>query len=270
MKPVKRVVLITGANGGIGRSLAERFAHDGAGIALLDISPRVEELADTLAASGAQVAMACADVADAAQVNEAVRLLETRLGPIDCLINNAGLTGNIAPLARMKTEAWQKELAINLGGPFNLLQAVLPGMVERGWGRIVNISSAAARGGLFNQAGYAATKTGLLGLTRNVTLEYARHGVTCNAILPGLIDTPAVQGMPPIIRDDALSLVPAGRTGQPAEVAALAAFLCSDEAAFINGAEIDIDGGARLCPTILGSVREVQARQERARQHAAP
>src|SRR5690606_29862413 len=139
-----------------GRSLAERFARDGACIALLDISPQVEELADALAAAGTQVAMACADVADAGQVSEAVRQLEARLGPVDCLINNAGLTGNIAPLARMKVDAWQKELGVNLSGPFNLLQAVLPGMVDRGWGRIVNISSAAARGGLFNQAGYAA------------------------------------------------------------------------------------------------------------------
>ena len=161
----------------------------------------------------------------------------------------------------MGLAGWQRELDVNLTAPFLLTQALLPAMVAQGWGRIVNVSSLAGRGGLYQQAGYSASKSGLLGLTRAVTLEHARHGITCNAILPGLIETVPVGQLPALIRDDVLSLVPARRTGTPDEVAALVAFLCSDDAAFINGAEIEIDGGAHLCQVVLGSAREVLARR---------
>jgi NAD(P)-dependent dehydrogenase (short-subunit alcohol dehydrogenase family) len=255
-----RVALVTGAGGGIGRSIAHRLAQDGADLALLDVNDAVEETARQLADSGVRIMTTLADVANADEVRAAVAGVIDRLGAIDCLINNAGLTAMIAPLHRMDDAQWARETGVNLTGPFNLIRAVLPGMVERNWGRIVNISSAAARAGLFRQAGYSASKSGLLGLTRNVTLEYAAQGITCNAILPGLIETPAVAKLPAIIMDYQLSMTPARRTGTPDEVAALVAFLCSEEAAYVNGAEIDIDGGARLCPMVLGSTREVEAR----------
>jgi NAD(P)-dependent dehydrogenase (short-subunit alcohol dehydrogenase family) len=130
-------------------------------------------------------------------------------------------------------------------------------MAERGFGRIVNISSVAARGGLFNQAGYSATKAGLLGLTHTIALEYARFGVTCNAVLPGLIGTENVLAMPAEIRDHAVAQTPARRLGKPEEIARLVAFLCGGDAGFINGAEIDISGGGHLNTMVLGSRKEL-------------
>jgi NAD(P)-dependent dehydrogenase (short-subunit alcohol dehydrogenase family) len=259
-----RVALVTGAGGGIGGAIARRLAADGAAVALMDLSAAQAALATAAAGlreMGARCALATGDVADAGSLRDAFAALEAALGPIDCLINNAGLTGHIAPVVRMNPEGWTRELAVNLTGPFLTTQAVLPGMVARGWGRIVNISSGAALGGLYNQAGYSASKSGLLGLTRNVALEHARHGITCNAVLPGLIGTPAVLGMPAAVLADAVALTPARRTGRPEEIAAMVAFLCSDDAAFVNGAEIPVDGGGRLSPAVLGSMREIKARQ---------
>lgn len=259
-----RVALVTGAAGGIGGAIARRLAAEGAAVGLMDQAAAraaLDALAEALRATGARCAAATGDVADADSLRATLDALETALGPIDCLVNNAGLTGHIAPVATMKPEGWSRELAVNLTGPFLATQAVLPGMVTRGWGRIVNISSGAALGGLYNQAGYSASKSGLLGLTRNVALEHARHGITCNAVLPGLIGTPAVLGMPAAVLADAVALTPARRTGRPEEIAAMVAFLCSDDAAFVNGAEIPVDGGGRLSPAVLGSVREIRARQ---------
>ena len=151
---------------------------------------------------------------------------------------------------------------------YHVRHAALPGMVQRRGGRIVNISSMAARAGLWRQAGYSASEAGLLGLTRNVALEHAADGISCNAVLPGLIETPAVASLPQPVMDYSMSLTPARRTGRTDEVAALVAFLLSDEAGYLNGAEIDIDGGAHLCPAVLGSVREAEAR--RAYHHPPP
>jgi NAD(P)-dependent dehydrogenase (short-subunit alcohol dehydrogenase family) len=159
---------------------------------------------------------------------------------------------------RMDFERWQREIAINLGGSFNLIQAVLPEMIEGGWGRLVLISSIAARGGLPRQAGYASSKAGLIGLAETVAVEHARHGVTCNAIMPGLIETENVVRMPAEIRDATIRRTPARRLGQMEEVAQLIAFLASEQAAFINGAAIPIDGGSSLNAFSLGSRRELK------------
>lgn len=265
----RRLALVTGACGGIGRRIALRLAAQGMDLGLLDRAEAPADQCGALAALGARVHAMAADVGDAAQVRRAVDGLQAALGPVACLVNNAGLTANVAPVEALSEAAWQRELATNLGGPLYLAQAVLPGMVRQGWGRIVNISSMAARGGLIRQAGYAATKTGLLGLNRNLAAEHGGHGITSNAVLPGLIETEAVRGMPPAVRDDVLSMVPARRLGQPAEVAALVGFLCSEEAGFINGAEIDINGGAHLSPLVLGSQRLVAERQAFARRASA-
>ncbi|OGB07067.1 MAG: hypothetical protein A3E25_17400 [Burkholderiales bacterium RIFCSPHIGHO2_12_FULL_69_20] len=261
--PPRRHIVVTGAAAGIGRATALQLARLGFGVGLLDIAPEVERLAGEIAAGGTPVAWALCDVGDADQITAALSPLEAELGPLDGLVNNAGIATHIAPVVRMSPAKWQRELDVNLTAPMLLSQALLPGMVERGWGRIVNIASIAGRTGLYHQAGYSVTKAGLIGLTRAVTLEHARHGITCNAILPGMIATAAVQGLPTVIREDAIALIPARRFGQPEDVAALVGFLCSDAAGYINGAEIDIGGGAHLGQIVLGSTREVLSRQAR-------
>lgn len=254
-----KVALITGASRGIGRAAANCLASLGADIAILDIDEQAIATADEIRALGRRAHYSHTDVASYESVRKAVQAAEAELGPIDILVNNAGIVKNIAPISKMAPEAWQKELGVNLTGPFNLIQAIAPGMAERGWGRIINISSAAARGGLYNQAGYAATKSGLLGLTQNVTLEFAGKGVTCNAILPGVIGTENVMAMPQEIFDQAVRLVPTGRVGKPEEVAQLIAFLCSDLAGYINGVDILIDGGAALNTVVLGSRKALRS-----------
>jgi NAD(P)-dependent dehydrogenase (short-subunit alcohol dehydrogenase family) len=251
-----RLVLITGAASGIGRATALRFARAGARLALFDRQSAVEQTAADARALGVEARAWIVDVSDANAVEIAVTQVFAALGEIACLVNGAAVVDHIAPLAKMEPEAWAREIGVNLGGPFNLIRVVAPGMADRGWGRIVNISSAAARGGLSLQAGYAASKAGLLGLTRNVALEFGRNGVTCNAILPGLIATEKVQAMPPRILEAGIAATPARRLGTMEEVAALILFLCGEEAGYINGAEVDISGGSHLNTLVLGSQKQ--------------
>lgn len=256
MRHEGRVTLITGAASGIGRATAERLAREGAIVALLDSDSRVERVAERLRDAGVDCSCWVVDISDAAAVKAAVQGVALAHGSISILVNAAGIVDHIAPLIKMAADAWVREIAVNLGGPFNLIQMVAPQMMENDFGRIVNISSMAARGGLYRQAGYSASKSGLLGLTRNVTLELARYGITCNAVLPGLIATEKVLAMPDSIRSAGTAATPARRLGEPQEVAALISFLCSADAGFINGAEIDISGGAHLNTLALGSQKE--------------
>ncbi|OFZ86080.1 MAG: hypothetical protein A2W21_11005 [Betaproteobacteria bacterium RBG_16_66_20] len=256
MELTGKVVLITGAASGIGRAIAHACADAGARVALFDLSADVASTAEAIRGRAGRCAHFVGSVADADAVNRGVAELAAAVGPIDCVVNSAGIVDNIAPLSKMAMAAWDREIAVNLTGPFNVIRATIDNMANRGWGRIVNISSAAARSGLHNQVGYSASKSGLLGLARNVALEYARKGVTCNTVLPGMIGTAKVLGMPAAILEEAVLRTPARRVGTPEEVAALVIFLMSDTAAFINGAEIDIDGGLRLNALSLGSSRE--------------
>ncbi len=257
-----RVALVTGAARGIGRAAALRLAAAGADVAVSDVQPEVEETAARIREQGRRAAAAIFDVSHADQVDAGVRQLRAALGDIDVLVSNAGIVNNIAPLTQMTHDRWQREIAVNLTGAFNMIQAVIGPMLARGWGRIIVMSSGAAHGGLHHQAAYAASKAGLIGLVQTVTLEHARHGITCNAILPGLIETETVQKMPAEIREAARMNTPARRLGTMEEVAHLIAFLASDQAAFINGAEIDIDGGMRLNTSSLGSRKEIRAQRD--------
>ncbi|MFW6113323.1 MAG: SDR family NAD(P)-dependent oxidoreductase [Actinomycetota bacterium] len=258
-----RTVLITGAARGVGRATARIMAEEGADIGVIDILPEVEETSKAIADAGGRSAWAAADIADPEQVHAAVESVRGELGDIEVLVNNAGIVTNIARLVKMDHGAWQREIAVNLGGPFNLIKEVIGPMVEKGWGRIINISSGAATGGLKRQVAYAASKAGILGLTKTITLEHAENGITCNAIMFGMIHTELVSMMPEEIKEGAKALIPAQRFGKMEEAGYLITFLASDLAAYINGAEIDLDGGMRLNVGSLGSRREAREKSGR-------
>jgi len=253
-----RVALVTGAARGIGRATALVLAEEGADVGVVDVLPEVEATAEAIRTAGRRSAAAVFDIADPAEVREGVESIVKALGPIDVLVNNAGIVNNLAPVGRMSHGAWERELAVNLSGAFSMIKEVVGPMAERKWGRIINVSSIAALGGLHHQAGYAASKAGLLGLTKTVALEHARDGITCNAVLPGLIATELVTAMPAEIRESAVAATPARRLGESAEVAHLIAFLASERAGFINGVEIPVDGGMRLNTSSLASRREAR------------
>src|SRR5262249_16720604 len=225
MHKTQRVVVITGAAQGIGRVTAEQFSAAGYLVAAVDVQPQVADVAELLVGRGSRAVHATFEVRDRRAVRDGFASVVDALGPVDVLVNNAGIVTNIAPVAAMAFEAWQRELGVNLTGAFNCIQAVLPAMVERGFGRIINVSSIAAWGGLFRQAGYAATKAGLLGLTKTVALEHGSSGITCNALLPGLTATERVLDMPEAIREHARGHIPTGRLGGMTEVASAALFL---------------------------------------------
>ncbi len=256
-----KIALITGAARGIGRKTALVMADEGADVAVVDILPEVEGTAREIQSKGRRSSAAVFDISDPLQVRDGLGKIRRELGNIDVLVNNAGIVNNISRLTKMTHASWSREISVNLTGAFNLTQEVLGPMIEKNWGRIINISSLGAVGGLHKQAGYAASKAGLLGLTKTLTLEHARDGITCNAILPGLIGTELVYQMPEEIRQNALSLIPAFRLGEMEEVAHLVCFLASDRAGFINGAEIPIDGGMRLNVGSLGSREEIRKRE---------
>jgi NAD(P)-dependent dehydrogenase (short-subunit alcohol dehydrogenase family) len=255
-----KVAVVTGGARGIGRVTAEVLAAAGADVAVIDLLPGADTVA-MVEKAGRRALAAEVDVSDAAALAAAFEQISGVLGPPDILVNGAGITNHVAPLVRMTREGWERELAVNLTAAFAAVQAVLPGMVERQWGRIVLIASVAARSGLHRQAAYAASKAGLVGLARTVALEHARDGITCNAVLPGLIETEVVAAMPAEISEATIARTPARRLGRMDEVAHLIRFLVSDEAGFINGVDIPIDGGLSLGGVSLGSRREALGEQ---------
>jgi acetoacetyl-CoA reductase len=226
-----RRALVTGAGRGIGAAVAERLRGDGLEVLTADVR------------EGCDLTL---DVAHSEF---------PPLDGIDVCVANAGLTTTIAPAHRMTVEQWQQDIDVNLTGSFRTIQACLGGMRERGYGRIVVISSVAAVGGLPGQVAYAASKAGQLGMVRTLASENAAHGITVNAILPGLVATEQVLAMPDEVRERVMGGLPSGRPVQPAEIAAAVAFLASDEAAQISGQSLVIDGAASLAQISLGSAR---------------
>jgi meso-butanediol dehydrogenase/(S,S)-butanediol dehydrogenase/diacetyl reductase len=239
-----RVALITGGASGRGRDTAVSFAREGAAVALLDVRPeRTQQTADIINGEGGQARAVIADVRDSAQVNQAVAEALAHFGRIDFLLNNAGTTrpGSVVDATE---EDWDFIVDVNLKGTYLVSKAVLPNMVERGSGAVINIASVSGMGGDRNAAAYNAAKGGVINLTRSMAVDFGSKGIRANCICPGAIGTPVImrrmteQGQAAISRN-----TPLGRIGKGQEVANLTLFLASDEASYINGAIIPADGG---------------------------
>jgi 3-oxoacyl-[acyl-carrier protein] reductase len=238
-----RTALVTGGARGIGEAIARAFVREGARVAILDL--RLEAAtatADRLAASGGKTMAVAADVSDETAVKAAVEVVSAAFGRIDILVNNAGID-TTSLVVDMPTTMWDEMMAINLRGVFLCTRAVLPGMIERKFGRIISTSSQLAHKGAAEMAHYAAAKAGVIGFTRSLAYEVARDGVTVNAICPGPIDTELFRNIPEDWRRRKLAELPIGRPGTVDEIAPTAVLLASDEGAYYIGATMNPNGG---------------------------
>jgi len=246
-----RVAVVTGAASGMGLAIARHLASRGDRVGLLDREGEAAlRAARDLRETGATAIAVKADVTDRTAVDAALDEVRAQLGPITIMITAAGLE-SFEPFTDIKIESWERVLAINLTGTFHCLQAAVPDMLEARWGRMVTISSSSAQSGTARMAHYVASKGGVIGLTKALALELAPHGVTVNTITPGMIDTPmlrraAAGGDIGMLEKVAARVIPVGRVGTPEEIAAACGFLCSDEAAFITGQVIGVNGGMVL------------------------
>lgn len=241
-----RVAIITGGAAGIGEATAVRFAEEGAKVVIWDLDEtKGNALADKLNAKGLVARFNKVNTANFSDVEIATKKVAEEFGQIDILINNAGITRD-STLKKMTPELWQQVIDVNLTGVFNCTKVATEYMVEKGYGRIINASSVVALYGNFGQTNYVATKAGLIGMTKTWAREFGKKGITVNAIAPGFIATEMVAKMPENVIDSMKSKVPVGRLGKPEEIAAAYLFLASDEAAYINGTTLSVDGGMTI------------------------
>jgi 3-oxoacyl-[acyl-carrier protein] reductase len=265
-----RVALVTGGSRGLGRADALTLARAGADVAIADILVEsdvseetdrwgslatvartqgivyTESTADEIRAMGRRALALKCDVTDREQVDAAVARIVEQLGSVDILVNNAGTLDHVGQFHDQRPDLWERDLRVNLTGAFNCAQAVWPHMKERGWGRIVNMASVAGTLGGFGQASYSTTKAGLLGLTRTLAMEGGRHGITANAIVPGVIGSEAFHMANPVMNERIVARTVFKRHGEPEDIANAIAFLCSDLAGYITGVGLYVSGGIEL------------------------
>jgi NAD(P)-dependent dehydrogenase (short-subunit alcohol dehydrogenase family) len=242
-----KVVLVTGAGSGIGRAIARQAHAEGAHVVAVDVVPSgVQELAEEL--DSGRVLPVELDIRDGDRVDAVVDDVVEKLGGVDVLFNNAGVSDQFTPAADTSDELWDSVVGVNLIGPFRLARRVLPSMIARGGGAIVNTGSVASVVGGAGGAAYTVSKHGILGLTRSLAIDYGSKGVRVNAVLPGAIRTGLTSSEDALVEgaDDAIAATPAGRWAEPEEVAKIAVFLASDDASFIYGSAYTVDGGWSL------------------------
>jgi 3-oxoacyl-[acyl-carrier protein] reductase len=238
-----RIALVTGASQGIGRACALELARAGATVALAARNEaKLAEVAAEIEALGGQAAAFALDVASEESIKSGAKAVLERFGKVEILVNNAGITRDTLVM-RMKRNDWDDVIGTNLTGAFLLTQALISPMMKNRWGRIINISSVVGRTGQAGQVNYAASKAGLIGMTRSMAREFASRGITVNAVAPGYIETPMTAVLDQKLRDAMISGIPAGRPGTDLEIAQPVVFLASDAAAYITGAVLDVNGG---------------------------
>jgi 3-oxoacyl-[acyl-carrier protein] reductase len=243
MRLKDKIALITGAANGIGLATAERFAKEGAKIILWDVSDKGNEVAARLNREGAEAIFKKVSVTNSDEVQKAVAEARDHFGRIDILINNAGITKD-RTLLKMSRQEWDDVIGVNLTGVFNCTQAVASIMKEQNYGRIVSASSNVAIRGNYGQTNYVATKSAIIGMTKVWAMELGRFGITANCIAPGFIQTAMTDLMPEEVRKQTLPLIPLGKWGVPNDIASGYLYLASDEASFVSGICLTIDGGA--------------------------
>jgi 3-oxoacyl-(acyl-carrier-protein) reductase len=239
--------LVTGGSRGIGKAVALALAARGAdvGVTCFTGCKFAEDVRAQIRDLGRRAEYFAHDVADAAEVSKLAAEVTDTFGDIDILVNNAGITRDRS-FKKMTQEMWDAVIAVNLTGVFVVTKQFIDGMAERGWGRVINISSIVGEVGNFGQANYAAAKAGVIGLTKTLAREYARKGITVNAVAPGFIKTRMLQDVPEKALEAIVNMTPVGRLGEPVEIAAGVAFLASPAASYITGHVLDINGGMAM------------------------
>ncbi len=241
-----RVAIVTGGSRGIGREICLKLAKEGAKIVIFDIEENLSrKVVEDIISTGEEALFLKVDVSEFGEVSEGVKKTVDKFKRIDILVNNAGITSDRL-LLRMEEEDWDRVLAVNLKGSFNCLKAVVGLMIRQKYGRIVNVSSTVGLRGNVGQANYAASKAGIVGLTKSAAKELGRRNITVNAIAPGFIQTPMTEKLDERTKKSFLSQIPLGRAGRPEEVASLVSYLVSEEASYITGEVIKIDGGMAI------------------------
>ena len=242
MRLKEKVAVITGGGRGIGKEAALLYVAEGASVVLADVDPCTDDVAGEIEKSGGQALSVRCNVSDSADCQALVERAVDRFGRIDILVNNAGITRD-GRLVKLTDDEFDRVIAVNLKGTFNATRAVAPLMIEQGTGRVINVSSVVGLYGNFGQTNYAATKSGVIGMTKVWARELGPKGITVNAVAPGFIQTEMTETVPEKVLDLMRSKTPLGRLGTARDVANIYLFLASEEASYVNGAVISVDGG---------------------------